>query len=117
MTFSETLIITTPRRNILFALIVCGMGLVLGLWVLMQPQSADFMVWSAIGVLALAIALIFGAIQLRSPVSLILTGEGFALTGLIAVSIPWNELNNSWFIPRKWTVMVVAGLRPTPHGD
>lgn len=70
----------------------CGAGLALGLWFVNQPENADLKVWSTIGIAVLGIGLILLALQLRNPVRLILTPEGFTLTGLIGVSIPWHEV-------------------------
>lgn len=92
MTSSETLIITTPRRNIVLVIAVCLIGLALGLLYISQSRDAVMTIWSVIGITFLAVGLVLGALQLRAPVRLILTPERFALTGLISVSIPWHEV-------------------------
>ncbi|MFC7377992.1 hypothetical protein [Brevundimonas sp. GCM10030266] len=92
MTSRETLTLTTPRRNILLAMVGCGVGLALGLWFVDQPENADLKVWSTLGIAVLGLGLILLALQLRFPPRLILTPEGFRLTGLIGVSIPWSEV-------------------------
>lgn len=92
MTSAETLTLVTPRRNIVLAMIGCGLGLALGLWFVNQPENADLKVWSAIGIAVLGIGLVLLALQLRFPPRLILTPQGFRLTGLIGVSIPWAEV-------------------------
>jgi len=92
VTSSETLIITTPRRNIVLVIAVCLVGLALGLLFISQSKDAIMTIWSVIGIMLLAFGLILGAFQLRAPVRLILTNERFVLTGLIGVSIPWHEV-------------------------
>lgn len=88
----DTLILTTPRRNIIIAMVACAGALALGLWFVDQPEHADYKVWSTIGIAVLGMGLILLALQLRFPPRLILTAKGFTLTGLIGVSIPWSEV-------------------------
>jgi hypothetical protein len=112
MTSAETLTLTTPRRNILLAMIACAVALALGLWFVDQPGNADYKVWSAIGIAILGIALILGALQLRFPPRLILTAKGFTLTGLIGVSIPWVEVERFFVYGEEADIDGQGGVAP-----
>lgn len=93
-------------------MIACAAALALGLWFVGQPENADLKVWSAIGIVVLGIGLILLALQLRRPARLILTVEGFTLTGLIGVSIPWREIEGFFVYGEERDIDGHGGVPP-----
>lgn len=89
----DRLVLTTPRISLFFALVAFALFMALGLWVISMSDDFLFRGWSWIGVILLAAGVVMALVGLRRPPSLILTPEGFTLTGPIGVGpIAWNEV-------------------------
>lgn len=89
----ERLVLTTPRRRIVWGLILFAAAMALGLWVTGMSDDSVFAAWSWVGVLALGAAVVVSLLNLRRPPQLILTSEGFTVTGPFGVGpIPWRDV-------------------------
>lgn len=66
----------------------------LGLWFLGDNDDPFMGVWSWIGVIFLGAGVVMALLGLRRPPQLILTPEGFTLTGTLGVGpIPWSDVD------------------------
>lgn len=91
---AERLVLTTPRRSLAFALAACAAFLALGLWFLGGNDDLVMGAWSWIGILFLGAGVVMALAGLRRPPQLILTPEGFTLTGALGVGpIPWRDVD------------------------
>ena len=94
----ERLVLTTPRSSLALALVACAGCLALGLWFINANDDLILGAWSLIGVICLGAGIFMAVMGLRRPPQLILTPEGFTLTGTIGVGpIPWTEVE-SFFV-------------------
>lgn len=90
---SERLVLTTPRHRLALAGAGCAAALALGLWFLSQNEDPIIELWSWLGVILLGLGVVAAVVQLRRPPQLILTPEGFTLTGLVATGlIRWSDV-------------------------
>lgn len=91
---AERLVLTTPRFGLAFALVACAAFLALGLWFLGENDDPFMGAWSWIGVIFLGAGVVMAILGLRRPPQLILTAEGFTLTGALGVGpIPWGDVD------------------------
>jgi hypothetical protein len=73
--------------------IVCLVGLFLGLWFIQGSDEPALAGWSWIGVAFLALGVIGALWQMRRPVRLELSPEGFQVTGIIGSGlIAWRDV-------------------------
>lgn len=89
----ERLVLTTPRRSLILAAVVCAATAALGLWFISITDDFVMRLWSQVGVFVLVLAAVLALFKLRNPPQLILTPEGFTLTGLGSPGpIGWSEV-------------------------
>lgn len=89
----ERLVLTTPRRSLILAAAVCAAMAVLGLWYVSVTDDFLVRLWSQLGIFLLVVGVISAMIGLRKPPQLILTPEGFTLTGMASPGlIGWSEV-------------------------
>lgn len=109
----DALVLTTPRRAILLAMAGCAAGLALGLWFIGQSDDPFMRSWSWCGVALLAMGELLLAFQLRRPTRLILTPEGFTLTGLAGTGlIPWAEVERFFVYSEDRDIDGYGGVPP-----
>lgn len=89
----ERLVLTTSRGVILLSLVVFLATAALGLWFVSQSGDVIETLWSWVGLICLAAAAGASVFALVKPPKLILTTEGFQLTGPFSPGlIPWREV-------------------------
>lgn len=90
---SERRVLTTPRWRLVLMLIVFVATACLGLWFIDNTEPGVLKAWSWLGVAALAAASLASAFQLWRPAQLILTPQGFTLTGFFSPGlIAWTDV-------------------------
>lgn len=89
----ERLVLTTSRSVVTWSLALFVATAALGLWFIKQSGDAIETLWSWVGVICLAAAAGASVLALVRPPKLILTTEGFHLTGPLSPGlIPWSEV-------------------------
>ncbi len=87
--------LTTSRGVILLSLVVFLATAALGLWFINQSSDVIETLWSWVGVICLAAAAAASVFALVKPPKLILTAEGFQLTGPLSPGlIPWGDVES-----------------------
>ena len=90
---SERRVLTTSRWWLSMALIAFVATAGLGLWFIDNTESGVMRAWSWLGVALLAVAALVTAFQLKRPAQLILTPQGFTLTGPFSPGlIAWADV-------------------------
>lgn len=88
----ERQVLKASRPGILLAGLACVLAAFLGIWFMGQTDDAVMIAWSGIGVFVLGAAALLALYQLWRPVRVILTPDGFAVTGLVRTGVvPWRE--------------------------
>ena len=91
---SERQVLTVSRTWILLAGGACLLAAVLGVWFIGQSDDAVLTGWSWIGVGVLGVAVALALVQLRRPTQLVLTPDGFSMTGLVGTGpVPWHDVD------------------------
>lgn len=109
----ERLVLTTSRIRMIVTVVACAVFMVLGLWAISESDDVLFQGWSWVGVVLLAAAVVMALLGLRRPPSLILTPEGFTLTGALGVGpIAWSEVERFFIYTAPETD---EGYRTSPH--
>ncbi|WEK41099.1 MAG: hypothetical protein P0Y50_05700 [Candidatus Brevundimonas colombiensis] len=89
----ERLVLTTPRSAVLLSLPIFLATAALGLWFIGQSTNFIDTAWSWLGVVFLLAGAAVSVVSLFRPTRLILTPEGFHLTGPFSPGlIPWGEV-------------------------
>lgn len=92
---AERLVLTTSRWWLTGAAVACAATAVLGLWVISITDDAIERFWSGFAVFLLLLGVVVALFKLRKPPQLILTPEGFLLTGLGSPGlIRWSEVES-----------------------
>ena len=89
----ERLVLTTSRGVVVWSLAAFAATAALGLWFISEATDLIDILWSWVGVICLAAAAGASVLALVRPPKLILTTEGFQLTGPLSPGlIPWSEV-------------------------
>ena len=89
----ERLVLTTPRSAVLLSLPIFLATAALGLWFIGQSTNFIDTAWSWLGVVFLLVGAAVSVVSLFRPTRLILTPEGFHLTGPFSPGlIPWGDI-------------------------
>jgi hypothetical protein len=88
----ETLVLTASRRAVIWAIATCVALIALGAWIMSQGDESGMFGESVLGVIVLAGLALFGVNRLVDPQRLILTKEGFTLTGVGGAVVPWRDV-------------------------
>ena len=88
----DTLVLTASRQAVIWAIAICVALIALGLWIIGQGDESGMLGESVMGVIVLAALALFGVGRLIKPQRLILTKDGFTLTGIGGAVVPWRDV-------------------------
>lgn len=115
---SERRVLTTSRRHLILVLIACVATACLGLWFVNTAAPGLMKAWSWMGVAVLAVGAVAIAFQLKRPAQLILTPQGFTLTGPFSPGlIAWADVE-AFLVYQEEAVVDMDGDRQggvAPH--
>ena len=90
----ERQVLQASRPGVLLGGLACVAAAALGVWYIAQSEDAVMASWSWLGVAILAVAALMSLSQLRRPTQVILTPDGFAVTGMLQTGVvPWRDID------------------------